>query len=41
MPGIAVFERITTHLTDDIGTEYRQAGGKAAGDGTEWDAVWV
>ncbi len=40
MPGIAVFERITTHL-DDIGTEYRQAGGKAAGDGTEWDAVWV
>ncbi|TDK27973.1 hypothetical protein E2F48_02380 [Arthrobacter crusticola] len=41
MPGIAVFERITTHLTDEVGTQYRQAGGKVAGDSTEWDAMWV
>lgn len=41
MPGVAVFDQIGIQLTDDLGTEYRRAGGKVAGDGTEWDALWV
>ncbi len=41
MPGVALFERITARLTDDLGTEYRWAGGKVAGDGTEWKSMWV
>lgn len=41
MPGVPVFERLTTSVTDDVGTEYRQAGGKVAGFNTEWDATWV
>ena len=40
MPGVVVFERITTQITDDVGTEYRWAGGRVAGGGTEWDATW-
>ncbi len=40
MPGVVVFERITTQVTDDLGTEYRRAGGQVAGGGTEWDATW-
>lgn len=40
MPGVIVFERITTRITDDVGTEYRCAGGRVAGGGTEWDATW-
>lgn len=41
MPSIAVFDRIGIQLTDDVGTEYRRTGGKMAGSGTEWDALWI
>lgn len=41
MPGVAIHERLTTRVTDDLGTEYTRAGGQVAGDGTEWDATWV
>ncbi|WP_026551704.1 hypothetical protein [Arthrobacter sp. H20] len=41
MPGVVLFERIAAHVTDDLGTEYRQAGGHVAGGGTEWDAAWI
>ncbi|MCC9196421.1 hypothetical protein QNO08_10635 [Arthrobacter sp. zg-Y820] len=41
MPGVAVFEGITTVVSDDIGTEYRRSGGQTAGSGMEWDALWV
>lgn len=41
MPSIAVFDQIGIQLTDDVGTEYRRTGGKVAGSGTEWDALWV
>jgi hypothetical protein len=41
MPGVAVFERLTGVLSDDVGTEYRRAGGQAAGSGTDWDARWI
>jgi len=41
MPGIAVFDQIGIQLTDDVGTGYRRTGGKMAGSGTEWDALWI
>lgn len=41
MPAIAVFDQIGIQLTDDVGTEYRRTGGKVAGNGTEWDALWI
>jgi hypothetical protein len=41
MPGIAVLERLTAVVSDDVGTKYRRAGGQAAGSGTEWDARWI
>lgn len=41
MPGVAVFEELTTVVSDDIGTEYQWSGGKAAGTRMEWDAIWV
>lgn len=41
MPGVTVHERITTRVTDDLGTEYTRTGGQVAGDGTEWDATWI
>lgn len=41
MPGVAVFERLTTTVSDDLGTEYRWSGGQVAGGGTEWEANWV
>jgi hypothetical protein len=41
MPGVALYERITVHVADDVGTKYRRAGGQVAGDGTEWQALWV
>lgn len=39
MPGVMVFERITTEITDNVGTKYRWAGGRVAGGETEWEAT--
>lgn len=41
MPGVAVFEQVTTRISDDVGTDYQRAGGQVAGGGTEWDARWT
>ncbi|MFS0717972.1 hypothetical protein ABC337_09515 [Arthrobacter sp. 1P04PC] len=41
MPGVAVFERLTTVVSDDLGTEYQWSGGQVAGGGTEWEAHWI
>ena len=41
MPAVPVFEQISTQISDELGTEYRQVGGQVAGDGTEWDAIWT
>jgi hypothetical protein len=41
MPGVAVFERLTTVVSDDIGTKYQWSGGQVAGGGTEWEAHWI
>lgn len=41
MPGVAVFERLTTVVSDDLGTEYQRSGGQVAGGGTEWEAHWI
>ncbi|MEC5201081.1 hypothetical protein RCH21_003337 [Arthrobacter sp. PL16] len=41
MPGVALYKRITVQVSDDLGTEYERAGGQVAGDGTEWQALWV
>ncbi|POH56801.1 hypothetical protein CVS28_19070 [Arthrobacter glacialis] len=40
MPGEPVLSRVRVRITDDVGTEYRWAGGKVAGTGTEWDGCW-
>lgn len=41
MPGVAVFDRLTAAISDDIGTTYRLSGGQLAGDRTEWEARWI
>lgn len=41
MPGVAVFERLTTVVSDDLGTEFQWSGGQVAGRGTEWEAHWI
>lgn len=41
MPGVLVFEQLTTTVTDNLGTEYGRVGGRVAGFDTEWDATWV
>lgn len=40
MPGALVLDRVGVRVTDDIGTQYRWAGGQVAGDGTDWEASW-
>ena len=41
MPGVSVLERVAAQLSDDAGTLYRRAGGSMAGDGMDWEALWV
>lgn len=41
MPGVSVLQRVAAQLSDDAGTVYRRAGGSMAGDGMDWEAVWV
>jgi hypothetical protein len=40
MPGVTVFERLTTTVSDDLGTEYQWSGGQTGGGGMEWEALW-
>ncbi|WP_146111853.1 hypothetical protein [Arthrobacter sp. MYb227] len=40
MPAVPVLERVQVEVSDDVGTEYRWAGGKIAGTGSEWEGSW-
>lgn len=41
LPGLSVLQRVAVQLSDDAGTEYLRAGGSMAGDGMDWEALWV
>ncbi|KNC20470.1 hypothetical protein AC792_00510 [Arthrobacter sp. RIT-PI-e] len=38
-PVESIYDRITTKLSDDLGTRYERAGGQVGGEGREWEMV--